>query len=164
MVIFFSAVSLLRSFPVPSSYWSYSHTRLTHGILMAREAPPVCDHWQVCLSISHVLVECPTFSVPCNQFYPSLMSMTPCECLSFLPSESPTFSLSTHWTTTFSFFPLYYFNNHTIFYTFNIPIAIVESFYPSHFSLHTTPCPMHPVFYLFYLYPANSKGCPSIRS
>ena len=31
---------------------------------MAHELPPVCDHCQVRLSVSHILVECPTYSVP----------------------------------------------------------------------------------------------------
>ena len=57
---------------------------------MAREVPPVCDHCHVRLSIPHILVECPTYYIPRNRFYPSLMSMPPREGLSFLLSESPT--------------------------------------------------------------------------
>ena len=44
------------------------HTRITHGHLMVREASPVCDRCQVRLSISHILVEYPTYSVLRNQF------------------------------------------------------------------------------------------------
>ena len=71
------------------------HTRLTHGHLMALDVLPICNHYQVRLSISHILGECPTYSVPCNRVYPSLTSAPPRECLSFLLSESPTFSSST---------------------------------------------------------------------
>ena len=71
------------------------HTRLTHGHLMAREAPPVYGRCQVHLSVFHVLVECPDYFVPCNQFFPSLASVPARERLPFLLSESPTFSSST---------------------------------------------------------------------
>ena len=43
------------------------HTRLTHDHLMAREALPVCGRCHVRLSIFHILVECPTYSVPRNR-------------------------------------------------------------------------------------------------
>ena len=87
-----------RRLEVSLSRLRIGHTRLTHGHLMAREAPPVCDRCQVRLSISHILVECPTYSVPRNRFYPSLTSMPPRERLPFLLSESPTFSSSTLFT------------------------------------------------------------------
>ena len=70
------------------------HTRLTHGHLMACEVLPVCYHFQVHLSVSHILIECPTYSVPHNRFYPSLTSVPPRGRLSLL-SESPTFISST---------------------------------------------------------------------
>ena len=69
------------------------HTCLTNGHLMACIAPLVCDHCQFHLLISHVLVEFLTYSVPHNNFFPSLTSVPPCECLSFLLSVSPTLAL-----------------------------------------------------------------------
>ena len=63
-------MSPLRSFLVPSSD---GHTRLAHSHLIPREAFPVCGRCQVRLSIFYILVECPTFSVSSNQFFPSLM-------------------------------------------------------------------------------------------
>ena len=92
MVFLFPAVPPLRSFLVPPRI---GHTRLTHSHFMACEAPPVCDRCQVLLSISHILVECPTYSVSRSQLYPSLTSMPPRERLSFLLSESSTFRSST---------------------------------------------------------------------
>ena len=84
-----------RCLEVSSSCFRIGHTCLTHSHLFdACEALPVCSRCQVCLSISHILVECPIYSVPGNRFYPSLTSMLPCESLSFLLSESPTFSSS----------------------------------------------------------------------
>ena len=50
---------------------------------------------QVLLSISHILVKCPTYSVLRNRFDPSLTSVPPLERLSFLFSDSPTFSYPT---------------------------------------------------------------------
>ena len=84
-----------RRLEVSLSRLRIGHTRLIQGHLMAREAPPVCDHCQFHFSISHVLVECPTYSVPRNQFYLSLTVMPPREHLSFLLSESLTPSSST---------------------------------------------------------------------
>ena len=61
MVVLFSVVSHLE---VSLSPLLIGHTRFTHGHLMAREAPPVCDSFQFRFSIFHTLVECPTYSVP----------------------------------------------------------------------------------------------------
>ena len=55
-----------RRLGVSLSRLRIGHTRLTHGYLMAREAPPVCGRCQVLLSFFHVLVECPTYYVPRN--------------------------------------------------------------------------------------------------
>ena len=60
--------------------------------MTAREAFPVCNHCQVHLSISHILVECPTYSVPRNRFFPSLTSVPHSERLPLLLSESSTFT------------------------------------------------------------------------
>ena len=51
-----------RRLEVSLSRLRIDHTRLTRGLLMALEAPPVCDR----LSVFHVLVECPVigFSLP----------------------------------------------------------------------------------------------------
>ena len=70
------------------------YTRLTHDHLMAREAPPVCDRYQVRLSVFYVLVECSAY-VPRNLVFLTLTSFSPRERLFFLLSESPTFSSST---------------------------------------------------------------------
>ena len=69
---------------VSLSHLCIGHTHLTHSHLTAREAPLICDYCQVLLSISHILVECPTYSVPSNRFFYSLISVPPCECLYFL--------------------------------------------------------------------------------
>ena len=85
MVFLFPAVSPLRSFLVPSPYWSFDGSwRST-----------VCSRCQVHLSVFQVLVECPDYSVPRYRFFPSLASIPTRERLSFLLSESPTFSFST---------------------------------------------------------------------
>ena len=68
------------------------HTCLTHGYLMARKAPVICGHCQVRLSVFHVLVECPTYSVLRSRFFPSLTSVLPCLRLSLLLPESPSSS------------------------------------------------------------------------
>ena len=78
----------VKGLPFPPTPWMKVYTILDYV--------PVCDHYQVRLSVSHILVECPTYSVSHNQFYPSLTSMPPCERLSFLLSESPTFSSTLH--------------------------------------------------------------------
>ena len=83
-----------RRLEVSLSRLCIGHTHLTHGHLMAREVPPVCDHCQVHLLIFQILFECPTYSVPLNRFYPSLTSVPPRDRLSLL-SDSPTFSFST---------------------------------------------------------------------
>ena len=57
---------------------------------MAREGPSVCGRCQVRLSVSHVLIECPTYSVPLAWYFPSLTSVPPRERLSLLLSEPPT--------------------------------------------------------------------------
>ena len=79
-----------RRLDVSLSRLRIGHTRLTYGHLMAREAPPVCDHCKVRLSISHIVVECPTYSVPRNRFFLSLMSVPPRERV-FSPLRVPYF-------------------------------------------------------------------------
>ena len=82
-----------RRLEVSFSRLHIGHARLTHGHLMACEAPSICSCCQVRLSVFHVLVECPAFSVPCNWFFSSLTSLLPLERLSLL-SQFPTFSSS----------------------------------------------------------------------
>ena len=84
-----------RRLEISLSRLRIGHIRLTHGHLIACEAPPVCGRCQVCVSVSHILVECPTYSVPRNRIFPSLTSVPPRERLSFLLFESPTF-ISSH--------------------------------------------------------------------
>ena len=38
------------------------HTRLTHGFLMAKDTPPVCEECQEPLSVAHVVERCAVFS------------------------------------------------------------------------------------------------------
>ena len=38
------------------------HTRLTHSYLMSKEDPPECVHCNVQLSITHILLECPSLT------------------------------------------------------------------------------------------------------
>ena len=51
--------------------------RLTHGHLMTCKAPPVYGLCRIRLSVFHVFVECPTYSVPRNWF-----SFFWCQCFS----------------------------------------------------------------------------------
>ncbi|KAG8290902.1 hypothetical protein J6590_108256 [Homalodisca vitripennis] len=39
------------------------HTLLTHGFLMSRDDPPVCDTCDTVITVKHVLVDCPRYSV-----------------------------------------------------------------------------------------------------
>ena len=70
------------------------HTRLAHSHLVTCEAPPICGRCQVRLTVFHVSVECPAYSVPHNWFFPFLTLVAPRELLSLL-SESPTFGSDT---------------------------------------------------------------------
>ena len=84
-----------RHLEVSLSCLCIGYTHLTHGHLMVREASPVCGRCQVRFSVFYVLIGCPTYSVPRNRFFPSLMSVLGRQRLSLLLSESPTFSSST---------------------------------------------------------------------
>ena len=72
-----------------SSNYKHGYTRLTHSYLTAREAPPVCTHRRVRLSVSHILTKCPRYHVARYRFFPSLSSLRPSDRLSDLP-YSPT--------------------------------------------------------------------------
>ena len=58
------------------------HTHLTQGHLMASEVFPVR------LSIFHVLVECFTYYVPCNRFFPFLDISASLQASIFSPNFS----------------------------------------------------------------------------
>ena len=84
-----------RRLEVSLSRLRIGHTRLTHGHLIAREPPTlICGRCQVRLSVLHVLVKFPAYSVPRNRIFPSLTSVPLRERLSLLLSESTTFSSS----------------------------------------------------------------------
>ena len=89
----FHITMIINKCDTSSTGLSPNHSPSQH--LMPREDPPVCNHCQVRLSNSHILVECPNYSVSCNRFLPSMTSVPPRERLSFLLSESSTFSSST---------------------------------------------------------------------
>ena len=66
--------------------------RIGHTRLAARKSPPVSGHCQVCISILHVLVECPAcMYVPHNRLFPSLTLVPSPERLSS-PLRVPVFS------------------------------------------------------------------------
>ena len=60
---------------VPLPRLRIGHIRLSQSSIMAREATLV--------SVLHVLVECPAYSMPRNLLFPSLTSMPPREPLVF---------------------------------------------------------------------------------
>ena len=67
------------------------HTRLTHGYLMAREAPQFCSRCRVRLSAPHVLVDCPRYHTTSYRFFPILSSLGPSDRFLCLLSDSPHF-------------------------------------------------------------------------
>ena len=82
--------SNVAAWEFPCPFLCIGYICLTHGHLMAYKVPLVCNCCQVLLSGFQVLAEYPPCSVPCNQFFPSLTSVPPCEHLFILLSESPT--------------------------------------------------------------------------
>ena len=65
-----------RRLEISLSRLRISHTRLRLGHL-------ICGQYQVRLSVFHVLVECPAYSVSCNRLFLSLMSVPPRPSLLF---------------------------------------------------------------------------------
>lgn len=39
------------------------HTRITHGHLMNREPPPICDNCQTPLTVKHILLDCQKYTI-----------------------------------------------------------------------------------------------------
>lgn len=48
------------------------HTRLTHGYLMERTPPPMCDHCHVQITVQHIISDCPKFNAARRETYPTL--------------------------------------------------------------------------------------------
>ena len=47
------------------------HTYLTHSHLLYNNPPPICQHCNVNLSVSHILLICPFYNNHCNKLSPA---------------------------------------------------------------------------------------------
>lgn len=68
------------------------HTRITHDHLMAKKPPPQCAPCDTPLTVSHILSECPTYSVLRLRHFPRIHLTPPSERLQAILAESPSFS------------------------------------------------------------------------
>jgi len=65
------------------------HTRLTHGFLMDRSAPPFCMDCILPLTIKHIIAECPSFEAARQTHFPFIQSRDPAVILKSILGENP---------------------------------------------------------------------------
>ena len=70
------------------------HTRLTHGFLMSKDPPPVCPRCTSCLTVSHILIECPFLATIRSRIFPFLSSLGRPPTVRDLLDETCHFSIS----------------------------------------------------------------------
>lgn len=68
------------------------HTRFTHSFLMSR-SPPLCSRCRVQLSVSHILLDCPLYSLARLRYFSFLSMCRRPPCLADILSESASFSV-----------------------------------------------------------------------
>ena len=70
------------------------HTRLTHGHLMSKDPPPICPHCQSRLTVAHILLSCPRYTMLRTNTFPFLTQLGHPPTTKDLLSESDHFSIS----------------------------------------------------------------------
>jgi len=65
------------------------HTRMTHGFLMERGEPPICDTCQTQISVQHILTECTKYSAQRRRYFPDIAGLSPADAMKKILTEYP---------------------------------------------------------------------------